>query len=122
MLWHRDQNEGVAALELEQPDYGCSEQWSVKQMLQSADTKDIYDLDFSPDGRFLIVGLTDNSAQIWDLGLSKLAKVLRDHKHFVQGVAWDPFNQVVVTQSSDRYTHTPHILHGSSSFSCPVEV
>jgi hypothetical protein len=34
-----------------------------------------------------------------------------DHKHYIQGVAWDPLGQFVVTQSADRsvrvYTHKP---------------
>lgn len=25
-----------------------------------------------------------------------------EHQHFVQGVAWDPWNSALVTQSSDR--------------------
>lgn len=51
-----------------------------------------------------MVGLTDNSAQIWSIGTNtpKQVKVLKDHKHFVQGVCWDPLDQLVVTQSCDR--------------------
>lgn len=26
----------------------------------------------------------------------------REHTHFVQGVAWDPLNEYIATQSSDR--------------------
>ena len=28
---------------------------------------------------------------------------IQDHSHYVQGVAWDPLNEYVATQSSDRY-------------------
>ena len=66
------------------------------------DGEDVYDLAWSPDGKFLILGLTDNTAQIWDTHLAKCVKVLKDHQHFVQGVAWDPLDQFLVTQSSDR--------------------
>lgn len=27
---------------------------------------------------------------------------IQDHSHFVQGVAWDPLNEYLATQSSDR--------------------
>jgi WD40 repeat protein len=32
--------------------------------------------------------------------------ILKDHKHYVQGVCWDPLGQYVVTNSSDRYKYT----------------
>ena len=79
-----------------------SEKWVLKHMLRAADVEDIYDLDWSPDGRFLVCGLTDNSAQVWDVLNARLVKSLKDHKHFVQGVSWDPFNQFLMTQSCDR--------------------
>lgn len=28
---------------------------------------------------------------------------LREHSHNVQGVSWDPLNEYIATQSSDRY-------------------
>ena len=66
------------------------------------DGEDVYDLAWSPDGKCLILGLTDNTAQIWDTQQAKCVKVLKDHQHFIQGVAWDPLDQLLVTQSSDR--------------------
>jgi WD40 repeat protein len=66
------------------------------------DGEDVYDLAWSPDGSQLIIGLTDNTAQVWDTQQAKCVKVLKDHQHFVQGVAWDPLDQLLVTQSSDR--------------------
>lgn len=66
------------------------------------DGEDVYDLAWNPDSKSIILGLTDNTAQIWDTQQAKCIKVLKDHQHFVQGVAWDPLNQFLVTQSSDR--------------------
>lgn len=34
----------------------------------------------------------------------KCIHVLADHKHYVQGVAWDPLSNYIATQSSDRYS------------------
>lgn len=81
--------------------------------------KHVYDLAWSPDGEFFIAGSTDNTATIWKassgeslvLGtmwryanhLGECVFALREHTHNVQGVAWDPLNEYIATQSSDRY-------------------
>lgn len=111
IIWHRQSVEvkGTVVFGESDEDENNDEdgkRWTVKQMLRAADTEDIYDMDFSPEGRFLVVGLTDNSAQVWDLHTGKLLKALKDHRHFVQGVAWDPLGQFVITQSCDRYRHS----------------
>jgi hypothetical protein len=42
------------------------------------------------------------------LGLKRIRAIgscvhqIQDHSHFVQGVAWDPLNEYLATQSSDR--------------------
>uniref|UniRef100_A0A5K3F019 WD_REPEATS_REGION domain-containing protein n=1 Tax=Mesocestoides corti TaxID=53468 RepID=A0A5K3F019_MESCO len=71
--------------------------------------EDIYDLCWSPDDENIISGSVDQSAIIWQLDLSSdntagsgKAVVLRDHKHYVQGVAWDPLGVFAVSMSSDR--------------------
>lgn len=77
------------------------------------DGEDVYDLAWSPDGKYLILGLTDNTAQIWDTQSAKCVKILKDHQHFVQGVSWDPLNQFLVTQSSDRSAKVWVMKNGS---------
>nr|VZI50921.1 unnamed protein product [Spirometra erinaceieuropaei] len=85
--------------------------------------EDIYDLCWSPDEAFLLSGSVDHSAILWQLdlapssvgqeGVADQAResgsstapktvILRDHKHYVQGVAWDPLGDFVATMSSDR--------------------
>ena len=109
LIWTRQQETSFAESNIldddeedacESNDYKQS--WSVAKMFRTSDTQDIYDIDCSPCGRFVIVGLTDNSAQVWDVWNGKQVKVLKDHKHFVQGVAWDPLGQYIATQSCDR--------------------
>lgn len=81
------------------------EHWVALQTLRVSDMEDVYDLCWSPDERLLLLGLTDNTAQIWDLqceSAPRCIRRLRDHHHFVQGVAWDPLGKYVITQSSDR--------------------
>lgn len=74
----------------------------------------MYDLCWAPDESFLLSGSVDQSAIVWQLDLapgkdadssvtSKMkAVMLRDHKHYVQGVAWDPSGAFIATMSSDR--------------------
>lgn len=123
IVWHRTERSGliVGSDEDEDVEEGDeTEKWSMRQMLRAADTEDIYDIDFSPDGRFIVVGLTDNSTQVWDLQSGRMVKALKDHRHFVQGVAWDPLNQFVVTQSCDRYYWLPLITLFLSAVLCAV--
>lgn len=37
--------------------------------------------------------------------LGQLVRQIAEHSHYVQGVAWDPLNEFVATQSSDRSVH-----------------
>ncbi|VDK34795.1 unnamed protein product [Taenia asiatica] len=72
--------------------------------------EDVYDLCWSPDGTALISGSVDQSVILWSLDLSVegasggtcKSVVLRDHKHYVQGVAWDPLGIYVASLSADR--------------------
>lgn len=65
--------------------------------------EDVYDLSFSPDSQSLISGSVDNTAMIWDIEKAKSSYIIRDHKGFVQGVAWDPLNKYIATLSTDRF-------------------
>jgi chromatin assembly factor 1 subunit B len=101
----------------------------------SGHTKEVYDLAWSPCGRYFITGAIDNTACVWSLEdskdiwafvpctclslktkarshhhltcvgfyIEKCIKILSDHTHYVQGVAWDPLGKYIATQSSDRY-------------------
>lgn len=77
--------------------------------------EDIYDLCWSPDDDHLLLGLTDNTAQVWDVLAGKCVRVLRDHQHFVQGVAWDPLGSLLVTQSADRSAKIWHAQRKATS-------
>ena len=98
-----------------------SELFSSHQMIEltvRVTTKHVYDLAWSPDGEFFIAGSTDNTATIWKASTGQLEKqplsseqadnvgecvfALREHAHNVQGVTWDPLNEYIATQSSDR--------------------
>lgn len=63
---------------------------------------DVTDVAWSPDGTRIVTASIDNSAIIWDVRTGKSIQILRDHNHYVQGVAWDVFDQFIATQSCDR--------------------
>lgn len=79
-------------------------EWRRKTVLRGH-TDDVMDLAWSTDGTALLSGSIDNKGMIWDISEKKIGTIvahLANHKHFVQGVAWDPHQQFVMTQSADR--------------------
>lgn len=75
-------------------------------------TSDVVDLCWSPNSQFLLSGSMDDTAVVWDINATGSAKVhlrFSDHQQYVQGVAWDPLDQVLLSVSSDRsvYTYKP---------------
>ncbi|KAH8906297.1 WD40 repeat-like protein [Coniochaeta sp. PMI_546] len=80
------------------------ETWRTKHMCRSSGAE-IYDLAWSPDGAYFIIGSMDNIARIYNTGTGSLVRQIAEHSHYVQGVAWDPLNEYIATQSSDRSVH-----------------
>ena len=76
------------------------ESWAVVKILRGH-LEDVYDLCWSPDSSSIISGSVDNTAIVWDVQRGTKT-ILDDHKGFVQGVAWDPKNEILATLSSDR--------------------
>jgi WD40 repeat protein len=62
----------------------------------------VYDLTWSPDSTHLASGSVDNSVIVWDFAAGKTVQAFKDHSSFVQGVAWDPRDRFIVSQSCDR--------------------
>jgi WD40 repeat protein len=68
-------------------------------------TSDVVDLCWSPNSQFLFSGSMDDTAIVWDVNATGSAKVhmrFSDHQQYVQGVAWDPQDQLLLSVSSDR--------------------
>ncbi|XP_076257991.1 chromatin assembly factor 1, p105 subunit [Rhynchophorus ferrugineus] len=82
-------------------DTGDKEIWIVYKVLRGH-KEDVYDLSWSIDNSKILSGSVDNTAILWDINKGKLDHILSDHKGFVQGVAWDPKNQIIATVSTDR--------------------
>ncbi|KAH6687861.1 chromatin assembly factor 1 subunit B [Plectosphaerella plurivora] len=80
------------------------ETWRTKHMCRSSGSE-IYDLAWSPDSTYFIIGSMDNIARIYNASSGVLVRQIAEHSHYVQGVTWDPLNEFVATQSSDRSVH-----------------
>ncbi|KAF9583975.1 hypothetical protein BGW38_007963 [Lunasporangiospora selenospora] len=105
ILWRPSETKDAANRFAESDDEEYQrESWRVQSMMRGS-LSDIYDLAWSPDGRYIISGSIDNTARIWDVKDAKCIHVIADHHHYVQGVAWDPLGEFVATQSSDRSVH-----------------
>jgi len=85
-------------------------------------TSDVVDLCWSPNSQFLFSGSMDDTAIVWDINATGSAKVhlrFSDHQQYVQGVAWDPLDQVLLSVSSDRSVYTYKPKGGVSCARCP---
>ncbi|KAH6657338.1 WD40-repeat-containing domain protein [Truncatella angustata] len=85
-------------------DLDDKETWRTKHMCRSTGAE-IYDLAWSPDAQHFIIGSMDNVARIYSAATGSLVRQIAEHSHYVQGVAWDPLNEYIATQSSDRSVH-----------------
>lgn len=77
---------------------------------------EIYDLAWSPDGAFFITGSMDNVARIYSTSSGQIVRQIAEHNHYVQGVAWDPLNEYIATQSSDRSVHVYTLKNKDGQF------
>ncbi|OQR97123.1 chromatin assembly factor 1 subunit B-like [Achlya hypogyna] len=88
----------------------------VTRVLLSCGHKgDITDLSWSPDSAYLSSVSIDNTCAIWHVGSGNLLEKRKDHTQFVQGVAWDPLNEFLITEGNDRscrvYSLLGYALH-----------
>ncbi|KAE8226502.1 hypothetical protein CF319_g906 [Tilletia indica] len=86
------------------------EHWRVRTMTRPTNAE-IYDLAWSPAGEQLIVGGTDFALRVISASDGSILREISEHCHHIQGVAWDPLNEYLATQSSDRSVHVHSILH-----------
>jgi chromatin assembly factor 1 subunit B len=80
---------------------GSEAGWTVDRSLR-APAGDVVDVSWSADSRFLVCGTLESTVFVSSVLSGRQLAILRDHSHFVQGVAWDPCGRYVVTQSSDQ--------------------
>jgi chromatin assembly factor 1 subunit B len=62
---------------------------------------DVYDLDWSPQGGYIVSGSIDKSLIIWDVARGCKLQSFQ-HEKWVQGVSWDPLGEFIFSLSCDR--------------------
>eukprot|EP00891_Asterochloris_glomerata_P002847 jgi/Astpho2/2847/e_gw1.00050.118.1_t len=63
---------------------------------------DVWDLSWSPDSTALVSASSDNECNLFSVAAMKSKFRLNQHKHLVQGVAWDPAREYILSASSDK--------------------
>jgi WD40 repeat protein len=57
---------------------------------------------WSPDGRFLASGSSDDTVRVWDAASGTLLRTLKGHTSGVNSVAWSPDGRTLASGSDDR--------------------
>ena len=76
--------------------------WYIWKRLRSNSGSEIYDLAWSPDNRYIAVACMDNCVRVFDVESGRCIVCESAHSHYVQGIAWDPLNEYILSQSADR--------------------
>lgn len=92
---------------------GSDDKWSVMRKCRTASFGEIYDLAWSPCGRYVAAASMDHTVSILRVKDGLCVKALQDHRHYVQGVAWDPRGQFLATQGSDQRVLVYPVLGGT---------
>lgn len=74
----------------------------ARTLLACGHKGDITDLAWSPDSAFLCSTSVDNTSVVWNAEKGEVEERRKDHTQYVQGVAWDPLNEYLVTEGNDR--------------------
>ena len=64
--------------------------------------KDVRDVTFSPDGKYVVTACTDGTTHIWDAETGDSINVLRGHAMNVTSVACSPDGKWIASASADR--------------------
>ncbi|CCD24857.1 Cac2p NDAI_0E00410 [Naumovozyma dairenensis CBS 421] len=100
--------------------------WFIWKRLRpnGSNTSEIYDLDWSPCGNYIVIGSMDNCIRIFQITKNKNDESsflnnqifsFNDHNHYVQGVVWDPMNQYILSQSADRSVNIYQLIWNHES-------
>lgn len=79
ILWKpTESKEAVSRFAESDDDEFERETWRVQSVMRGS-LSDIYDLAWSPDGKFIISGSIDNTARIWDIGTCMIYDLTTQH-------------------------------------------
>jgi WD40 repeat protein len=62
----------------------------------------VYNANFSPDGKWIVTASGDNTARMWDAATGAMKSVLRGHSGSVLSAGFSPHGHRIVTASADK--------------------
>ena len=82
----------------------------------------IYDIDISPDGKYLATGSMDTTARLWDLATGETIRTLSGHTDVIDGIAFSPDGKTLATGSADHTVRLWDVTSGETVqiFSIPT--
>jgi chromatin assembly factor 1 subunit B len=100
-LWQRQEGKPSAV-------FGATTEWTsieiwnqVRQFRGGGE--DVTDISWSPNSMEIACGSIDRRVRIWSVPTGRCLEKNDEHTNYVQGIAFDPLNSCVVSQSADRY-------------------
>jgi WD40 repeat protein len=81
---------------------GLSEAQSLELRLQLGSSGWIFDLDWSPDERYIATGSVEGKIQLWDAAGTRLLNTLTGHESVVSSVCWSPDGRRLASASYDK--------------------
>lgn len=79
-----------------------AQETQVETVIQTGHSGEIQEVQFSPDGKFIVTASADNTARLWDVSTGKEVRAFVGHTSYVNDVEFDVTGRFIVTGSADR--------------------
>jgi TRAP-type C4-dicarboxylate transport system substrate-binding protein/DNA-binding beta-propeller fold protein YncE len=77
-------------------------------------TDKIYDIDISPDSKYLATASVDTTARLWDLATGETIRTFSGHTGAIDGIAFSPDGKTLVTGSADHNIRLWDVMSGAT--------
>lgn len=74
----------------------------LETVVQMGHTETVTNVNFSPDGKFIVTGSVDNTAKLWDVQTGREIRTFRGHSNSVSSVCFSPDGKYIVSGSLDN--------------------